>query len=127
MSLLRAGTQSVLRFLLRRVVGKLLAVPVRRRLAAFDAATHDPRRVQQALLLDLLRYQADTAFGRDHHFHDIRTAEDFRRRVPVAGYDYVEPYLARVRRGETAALLADRHVRMFVLTSGTTATRKTIP
>src|SRR2546423_607783 len=40
MSLLRAATQSVLRFLLRRVVGKLIAVPVRRRLAAFDA--HKP-------------------------------------------------------------------------------------
>jgi hypothetical protein len=127
MSLLRAGTQSVLRFLLRRVVGKLIAVPVRRRLAAFDAATHDPRRVQEALLLDLIRYQADTAFGRDHRFADVRTAEDFRRRIPVAGYDHVEPYLARVRRGETNALLADPHVHMFALTSGTTATRKTIP
>src|SRR5262245_16194212 len=116
MSLLRAGTQSVLRFLLRRVVGKLLAVPVRRRLAAFDAATHDPKRVQEALLLDLIRHQADTAFGRDHRFNDIRTAEDFRRRIPVAGYDYAEPYLARVRRGEPGALLADPHVHMFALT-----------
>jgi hypothetical protein len=119
--------QSVLRFLLRKVVGKLVAIPVRRRLAAFDAATNDPKRVQDALLLDILRYQADTAFGRDHHFRDIRSIEDFRRCIPVAGYDYVEPYLARVRRGETSALLADPHVHMFALTSGTTATRKTIP
>jgi hypothetical protein len=57
----------------------------------------------------------------------VRTPDDFRRQVPVAGYDYFEPYLARVRRGETQALLADRRVYMFALTSGTTAVRKYIP
>ena len=35
--------------------------------------------------------------------------------------------MARVRRGETNALLADARVHMFALTSGTTATRKYIP
>ncbi len=51
----------------------------------------------------------------------------FRRHIPVAGYDAIEPYLSRVRKGETSALLADRRVHMFALTSGTTATRKFIP
>src|SRR5262249_34846596 len=36
-------------------------------------------------------------------------------------------YLERVRRGEIDALLSDRRVLMFALTSGTTAARKTIP
>lgn len=71
--------------------------------------------------------QADTVFGRDHDFRAIRTPDDFRRRIPVAGYEYVEPYIARVRRGETAALLSDRNVLMFALTSGTTAARKFVP
>jgi hypothetical protein len=118
--------QRVLKFLFLRV-GKVVAWPVRRRLARFEVATHDPREVQEALLRDILAHQAETAFGRDHHFATIAGPEDFRRRVPVAGYDYVEPYLARVRRGETSALLADPHVYMFALTSGTTATRKYIP
>src|SRR5262249_30243432 len=38
-----------------------------------------------------------------------------------------EPYIDRVRKGETAALLADPKVHMFALTSGTTAARKYIP
>jgi hypothetical protein len=101
--------------------------PVRRSLAEFEAATHRPREVQEALLHDILAYQASTAFGRDHRFDAIRAVEDFRRQVPVAGYDYVEPYIARVRKGETSALLADRKVYMFALTSGTTASRKYIP
>ena len=114
-------------FLLRKVGRKLIARPIRRRLACFEAATHRPREVQEALLRDILAAPDGTAFGRDHRFDAIRTVEDFRRQVPVAGYEYVEPYMARVRRGETNALLADPRVHMFALTSGTTATRKYIP
>lgn len=125
--MLRYALHRVLNFLLRKVVLKAIAVPVRRRLARFEAATCDPHRVQQALLRDILRMQADTAFGRDHHFSAIRNIADFRRHVSVAGYEAIEPYIARVRKGETNALLAERKVYMFALTSGTTATRKYIP
>jgi GH3 auxin-responsive promoter len=124
---IRQGVNRVLRFLMHRVVGKLLARPVRWRLNQFEAATHRPREVQEALLRDILAHQAATAFGRDHRFDVIRTLADFRRQLPVAGYEYFEPYIARVRRGETAALLADPRLFMFALTSGTTAVRKFIP
>ncbi len=117
---------SLLRLLLIGL-GKVLARPVRRDLSAFEAATHEPRRVQEALLRRILARHADTDFGRAHRFRDIRTPADFRRQLPVAGYDYFEPYVARVRRGDFNALLADRRVHMFALTSGTTAARKYIP
>mgnify|MGYP001469496522 CR=1 FL=1 len=126
-TLIRHGVNRVLRFLLKRVVLKLIARPIRRRLVQFEAATHNPRAVQEALLRDILAHQTTTAFGRDHRFDAIRTVEDFRRQLPVASYEYFEPYIARVRRGETAALLADPRIHMFALTSGTTAVRKFIP
>src|SRR5438874_1717774 len=113
--------------LLRKIVGKIVARPVRRQLNLFEAATTDPRRVQEALLRRILAYHTDTDFGRDHHFAAIRTSDDFRKNLPVAGYDYFEPYLARVRRGDIRALLADPVVHMFAMTSGTTAARKYIP
>lgn len=124
---IRRGVNGVVRYLLKKVFLKLIARPIRRRLAAFEAATHRPREVQEALLRDILEHQAATAFGRDHRFDAIRTVEDFRRQVPVAGYEYVEPYIQRVCRGETSALLADPRIHMFALTSGTTAGRKFIP
>jgi hypothetical protein len=114
-------------WLLRKVLGKIVALPVRRQLAAFEAATHRPREVQEALLRRLLAAQADTDFGREHHFRATHTVADFRRHLPVAGYEYFEPYLERVQRGEFRALLADPHLHMFALTSGTTAARKLIP
>ncbi len=117
---------SLLRLLLIGL-GKVVVRPVRRHLTAFEAATHDPRLVQEALLAQIVARHAATDFGRDHGFRDIRTVADFRRQLPVAGYDYVEPYIDRVRQGDFNALLADRRVHMFALTSGTTAARKYIP
>jgi hypothetical protein len=112
---------------LRNVILKLVAIPVRRRLAAFERATCTPQEVQQALLRRILAHQAPTAFGKDHHFKSIGTIADFRKHVPVRGYDYIEPYIQRLLKGETSALLADRKIHMFALTSGTTASRKYIP
>jgi hypothetical protein len=117
----------MLRWLLRKIIGKIAAFPVRRQLAAFEAATQRPREVQEALRRRILARHAGTQFARDHCFAQIRTLEDFRRHLPVAGYEYFEPYIARVRRGEFRALLGDKQVLMFAMTSGTTAARKYIP
>ena len=117
---------SLKRFLLVRL-GRALTFPVRRKLRRFEAACEHPEAVQAALLLDILRRQAATGFGRDHHFATIRTVADFRRNVPIAPYEAVAPYIERVQNGDTNALLADAKVRLFALTSGTTASRKLIP
>ncbi len=117
----------MLHWLIRNVLGKVAAIPVRRRLRAFEEATSRPRQVQEALLRRILSVQADTDFGRRHHFASIDTVADFRRHVPVAGYEYVEPYIQRVANGELRALLSESKVHMFAMTSGTTAARKFIP
>jgi hypothetical protein len=116
----------VLRFLTRLIL-KIVGRPVRRHLHAFEEATHFPHEVQQQLLQRIIRGQAGTAFGRDHGFAHVHHADDFRRSVPVAPYEYVEPYINRVRQGDFGALLSEPTVHMFALTSGTTATRKFIP
>ncbi len=52
---------------------------------------------------------------------------DYRHNLPIAPYEALAPYIERVQNGDTRALLADRRVLMFALTSGTTASRKLIP
>ncbi len=84
--------------------------------------------VQRDLLLRRLARHADSQFGRDHFFGEIRTPADFRKRVPIGGYDRHEPYIDRVRQGDTNALFGDgTEVLMFAMTSGTTNRPKTIP
>ena len=94
----------------------------------FRRAARDVRASQRRVLLDKLQRHRDSRFGRDHGFQHVRTVEDFRRAVPVAGYDYFEPYINDVKRGDTRALFGpDERVLMFAMTSGTCAQPKYIP
>ena len=117
----------MLRTLFVRTVGKLIGWPIRRRLWAFHRNCDHPQVVQEQLLRRIVALQADTQLGRDHGFSGIRSIADFRRQMPIAPYEYVQPYIERVKKGDTNALLADNAVHMFALTSGTTSSRKFIP
>jgi hypothetical protein len=110
------------------VVGQPVVRRARRLARAFLEQTRTADEVQRALLLGRIARHADSQFGRDHHFGEIRTPADFRRRVPVGGYDRMEPYLERVRQGDASALFGPgTRVLMFAMTSGTTSRPKTIP
>ncbi|MFL5241207.1 MAG: GH3 auxin-responsive promoter family protein [Gemmataceae bacterium] len=112
---------------LTKLAGKLVALPIRRKAAAFEAATRDPLSVQESLRQRIVHRHAQTQFGRDHNFATITSLADFRENLPIAPYEYFEPYLKKVRQGNFSALLADTRIHMFALTSGTTAARKFIP
>lgn len=114
------------------VIRKYAGIPlVRRSRRLADRFVGDTRQgdvIQRNRLLELIRRHASSQFGRDHGFDEIRTPEDYRRRVPIRGYDGHEPYIARVREGDTGALFGPgTEVLMFAMTSGTTARPKTIP
>ncbi len=94
----------------------------------FRAKAARARRVQREVLLQKIARNADSAFGRDHGFSEIRTVEDFRKRVPVSTYDYFRPYVDRVKRGEIDAMFGPgTKVLMLSVTSGTTGARKYVP
>ena len=102
--------------------------PMIRRQRRFVESCADPEAVQRELLLRIVRRQAATGFGRDHHFAAVRTVADYRHNVEVGPYERLAPYIDRMAAGETTALIsADDKLLMFALTSGTTAARKLIP
>lgn len=112
----------------RRLVGLPLAIRARRLAQSFLRQAASADQVQRELLLTRIARHAESQFGRDHHFHEIRTPADFRRRVPIRGYEGHEPYIERVRNGDLGALFGSgTEVLMFALTSGTTNRPKTIP
>ena len=112
---------------LRWLLGKLAIRKARRVRAEFAALADRPREAQHARLFAQLQREKDTAFGRDHGFRDLKTLEDFRRRMPIARYEYYTPYVRRVMAGETEAMFHRQRIRMFAMTSGTTDSRKYVP
>ena len=113
---------------IRKYAGLPLIARSRRLVRAFLRQAADADTVQRDLLLSRVARHAESQFGRDHHFGEIRSVADFRKRVPVAGYDRHEPYIDKVRNGDTSALFGPgTKVLMFAMTSGTTNRPKTIP
>lgn len=114
--------------LIRKYAGMPLLNRSRGLARQFLSQTSCADEVQRDLLMSRIARHADSQFGRDHHFHEIRTPADFRRRVPIRGYDAMEPYIDRVRQGDLGALFGSgTKVLMFAMTSGTTNRPKTIP
>ncbi len=124
---LREMSRGVVEGLIRGTLGRVLGWTLKRKLRHFLASCEQAEAIQKRWLLKLIHKNRDTDYGRDHGFRTIQSLADFRRHIPIGGYERVEPYMARVRQGDIKALLADQRIHMFALTSGTTATRKTIP
>ncbi|SDM66703.1 GH3 auxin-responsive promoter family protein [Pedobacter antarcticus] len=81
---------------------------------------------QQEVLHHLVAEAGNTAFGKDHHFEQIRNYEDFKKHVPVRDYEELRPYIDRVVAGEADVLWKGKPA-YFAKTSGTTSGAKYIP
>lgn len=114
--------------LLDRLALPLAAWHARRQSAQFLAAIHDARRTQERVLLEKVRRNADSDYGREHSFAQVRSPTDFIARVPITTYEMLAPYVERLKRGDLRALLGPgQQVLMFALTSGTTREPKYVP
>ncbi len=81
---------------------------------------------QEDIFQNLIKKGANTAFGRDHDFVNIRTHADYMQRVPVRDYEALKTYFDRVKNGESNVLWTNKP-RYFAKTSGTTSGTKYIP
>ncbi len=81
---------------------------------------------QQQILLSLLKSAANTQFGKDHHFENIKTYEDFKQAVPVRDYEKLRSYIDKIKEGKHNILWKGVPL-YFAKTSGTTSGVKYIP
>ena len=89
-------------------------------------ALQHPEQTQREMLARLLSSNGDSAYGRAHHFGQMRNYEQFRERVPIVDYEDVEPWISRIMRGEKSVLTSE-HVTRLVPTGGSSGGRKLIP
>lgn len=81
----------------------------------------------EKLLLELVRKNRNTEYGRKYGFSDIHTIQDYQDKVPLTTYDDYREYVNRIsENGEQNLLTADKVV-FFAKTSGTSGEMKLIP
>lgn len=93
---------------------------------AIERDSEAPKAAQTAVLRQILKENSDTEFGKKHGFASIKSAEDYRKRVPVQTYERLEPLIKAQDNEKKPYLTADNPVRYFK-TSGTTGHAKYIP
>ena len=82
--------------------------------------------VQHSWRERLINAATKTVFGKDHHFGDIRSHEDFKQAVPVKDYEGIKPYVEQILHGAEDVLWKGKPL-YFAKTSGTTSGTKYIP
>jgi hypothetical protein len=94
--------------------------------ARFNRALGCCEAAQQAVLLEILRQNADTEYGRRYGFSAIHSPMEYQSAVPLAEYGDFEPYISRITAGEQGVLTAEP-VLLLEPTSGSSAASKLIP
>ena len=105
---------------------KLMSLIGQSTIRALDKMAKDPGKVQEELLLTLLRQNQDTEYGKACGFSEIRSVREYQERVPIREYDEFAPYIERMVKGENN-LLTSEPIHHFNRTSGTLGCAKYIP
>ena len=86
----------------------------------------NPIETQNRVFKDLLQKAAGTKFGKDHHFKEITSHQEFTENVPIRDYEALKPYVEQVVAGQSDILWPGKPI-YFAKTSGTTSGAKYIP
>ncbi|WP_291788761.1 GH3 auxin-responsive promoter family protein [Cecembia sp.] len=97
------------------------------RIGQIENFKKNPVEVQEDTFEDLIQSARRTTFGKQYGFQSIRRYEDFASKVPIQGYEELQPYFERIMKGERN-LLWPSEILWFSKSSGTTSSRsKYIP
>lgn len=108
------------------LIHKAAAFVASRQWRRWDDLTKRPLEIQEHVLLDIVKRNRSTRFGRDHRFDMVRSIDDYRKQVEIGDYERLRPYIERTKNGEAGALTQEPVV-MFTITSGSTGEPKLIP
>ena len=96
-------------------------------LAHFEKLTEDPMSAQKKLLMELLEENKDTEYGRKYGFAEIKSIEEYQKRVPVTEYEDYAEYIERMVEGGEENLISGKKPVWYNKTSGTVGEPKKIP
>jgi hypothetical protein len=92
----------------------------------FSRAIRQPRITQEEKLLQIIRLNEGTEFGKKHHFEKVHSIAEYQKYVPPGIYEDFRPYINALKAGARNQLTAEQPF-MFAITSGTTAEPKFVP
>lgn len=90
-----------------------------RRQKAISQYDNHAEQIQHDVMMHLVSRAADTEWGHEHHFEQIKSYEDFVRSIATNTYEELKGYIHKMREGQTDILWPGKVV-WFAKSSGTT-------
>ena len=78
-------------------------------------------------LLQIIKDNQDTEYGKLHKFSEIKSVEDFKKNVPFSNYDDYSAYIERMIKNDEENLITSYPVKHYALSSGSVGVPKHIP
>lgn len=104
-------------------LSQLLRLPTGLR---FEKALQQPEQAQWRKLQQILKNNANTAFGREHGFANIHSVADYQQAVPIRPHEGFLPWLEPMLQGEANQLTYQDPI-YYCVTSGTAGAPKPSP
>ena len=108
---------------IKSFAARIFASHIRKKI---DKWASNPHQTQQNVFDELIKKAADTKFGKDHNFREIKTHKDFVKHVPVRDYEELKNYVDLMVAGQEDVLWPGKPL-YYAKTSGTTSGAKYIP
>lgn len=109
------------------LINSVLSWYIKKRIHQIELFIKYPHEVQAEWFKKLVSTARDTEWGKKFDYDSIRSAEQFRERVPLNTYESVKPFIDRMRQGHQN-ILWPGDIRWFAKSSGTTSEKsKYIP
>lgn len=102
-----------------KIYNSILSWIIKKRIHQIKLFINHPYEVQEELRSSLVDQAKNTEFGRTYDFKSIKNHKEFSKRIPIHYYEDLEPYIYRMRCGETNVLWPSK-IKWFAKSSGTT-------
>ncbi|TRY64752.1 hypothetical protein DNTS_017802 [Danionella cerebrum] len=120
---LKIENRSISSLLTQYVAMKAVCWLGKRQRYKMEKGTQDIHRVQEETLLQRLRKNSDTDYGKRYQFSSIKDTKSFREQHPITNYVHYEKFVERVAKGEQKVLISEKPL-ILAMTSGTSGSSR---
>ena len=113
--------------LLQRLFTKAFLFKGYNDLKSMRSNSKNARKINDNLLLKIVKSNKNTEYGRKYNFSNIKTIEDYRKLVPLSTYKDYEPYINDMIYKYKENLITSYKIIGYAKSSGTVSNPKYIP
>jgi hypothetical protein len=108
------------------IINSIASWLMKKRMHQIELFIKYPVDVQSEWMNSLLHSGANTEYGKQYHFSEIKNYDQFKQQIPINDYESLKPLIDRTRRGEQN-LIWNSDIKWFAKSSGTTDKSKFLP